>query len=110
MPYFIWIALAKLHMFIGYINYYHDMWPSHAHILKLLTDQSGLKKKALIKWTDKMQKAFDKMNCVAIAIMWKRSDSLFLGPCWILFSVCLSGQTMKMFKAFFLAFSPQTLH
>jgi hypothetical protein len=31
------------------------MWPSCAHILKPLTDQSGLKKKAPIKWTDEMQ-------------------------------------------------------
>jgi hypothetical protein len=43
------------------------MWPSCAHILKLLTDQSGLKKKAPINWTDKMQKAFDKMNLLMAA-------------------------------------------
>ncbi len=51
----------ELRMFIGCVNYYCDMWPSCAHILKLLTDQSGLKKKAPIKWTNEMQKAFDKM-------------------------------------------------
>jgi hypothetical protein len=49
-------------MFIDCVNYYRDMWPSHAHILKPLTDQSGLKEKAPIKWTDEMQKAFDKMR------------------------------------------------
>jgi hypothetical protein len=38
------------------------MWPSRAHTLKPLTDQSGLKKRAPIKWTDEMQKAFDKMR------------------------------------------------
>ena len=43
------------------------MWPSCAHILKLLTDQSGLKKKALIEWTDEMQKAFDKMRLLMAA-------------------------------------------
>jgi hypothetical protein len=53
---------TELHMFIGCINYYHDMWPSCAHILKRLTDQSGLKKEAPIKWTDKMQKVFNKMH------------------------------------------------
>ena len=42
------------------------MWPSHAHILKPLTDQSGLKKKAPIKWTDEMQKAFNNM-CLLMA-------------------------------------------
>jgi hypothetical protein len=38
------------------------MWPSGAHILTPLTDQSGLKKKAPIQWTDEMQKAFNKMH------------------------------------------------
>jgi hypothetical protein len=51
---------TELRMFIGCIKYYHDMLPSCAHILKPLTDQSGLKKKAPIKWTDDMQQAFDK--------------------------------------------------
>jgi hypothetical protein len=51
---------TELHMFIGCINYYCDVWPSCAHILKPLADQSGLKKKAPIKWTDEMQQAFDK--------------------------------------------------
>jgi hypothetical protein len=43
------------------------MWPSCAHVLKLLTDQSGLKKRAPIKWTDEMQKAFDKMHLLMAA-------------------------------------------
>jgi hypothetical protein len=58
---------TELCMFIGFVNNYHDMWPSHAHILKPLTDQSGLKKRALIKWTDEMQKAFDKMRLLMAA-------------------------------------------
>jgi hypothetical protein len=53
---------TELCMFIGCVYYHRDMWPSCAHILKSLTDQSGLKKKAPIKWTDQMQKAFDKMH------------------------------------------------
>jgi hypothetical protein len=32
---------TELRMFIGCINYNCDMWPSRAHILQLLTDQSG---------------------------------------------------------------------
>jgi hypothetical protein len=32
-----------------------------------LTDQSGLKKKAPIKWTDEMQKVFDKMRLLMAA-------------------------------------------
>jgi hypothetical protein len=44
-------------MFIACVNYYRDVWPSCTHILKPLTDQSGLKKKAPIKWTDEMPKS-----------------------------------------------------
>ncbi len=58
---------TELRMFIGCINYYCDMWPSCAHILKPLTDQSGLKKKAPIKLTDEMQKAFNKMGLLMAA-------------------------------------------
>jgi hypothetical protein len=58
---------TELCMFIGCINYYRDMWPSHAHILKTLTDQSGLKQKAPINWTDQMQKVFNKMHLVMAA-------------------------------------------
>jgi hypothetical protein len=54
-------------MFIGCVNYYRDMWPSCAHILKPLTDQSDLKKKAPIKWTEEMQKVFDKMRLLMAA-------------------------------------------
>jgi hypothetical protein len=59
--------VTELRMFIGCINYYCDMWPSCAHILKLLRDQSGFKKKAPIKWTDELQKAFDKMHMLMAA-------------------------------------------
>ncbi len=53
-------------MFIGWVNHYCDMWLSHAHILKPLIDQSGLKKRAPIKWTDDMQQAFNNM-CLLMA-------------------------------------------
>eukprot|EP00804_Cyclotella_cryptica_P008829 CCRYP_013048-RA/>CCRYP_013048-RA protein AED:0.42 eAED:0.42 QI:0/0/0/1/0/0/3/0/229 len=58
---------TELRMYIGCVNYYRDMWPSRAHILKPLTDQSGLKKRAPIKWTDEMQQAFDKMRALMAA-------------------------------------------
>jgi hypothetical protein len=58
---------TELCMFIGCINYYRDMWPSRAHILKPLTDHSGLKKRAPIKWTDEMQKAFHIMRLLMAA-------------------------------------------
>ncbi len=43
------------------------MWPSRAHILKSLTDLSGLKKKVKIPWTPAMQMAFDKIRCLMAA-------------------------------------------
>ncbi len=58
---------TELRMFIGCVNYYRNMWPSCAHILKPLTDQSGLKKRGPIKWTDEMQQAFDKMRLLMAA-------------------------------------------
>jgi hypothetical protein len=58
---------TELHMFIGGVNFYGDMWPSRVHILKPLTDQSGLKQKAPMKWTNEMQKAFNKMHLLMAA-------------------------------------------
>jgi hypothetical protein len=57
----------ELCMFIGCVNYYRNMWPSCARILKPLTDQSVLKKHAPIEWTDEMQQAFDKMRLLMAA-------------------------------------------
>jgi hypothetical protein len=59
--------VTELRMFIGCVNYYHDMWPSRAHILKPLINQSGLKKRAPIKWTDDMQQEFNKMRLLMAA-------------------------------------------
>ena len=58
---------TELRMFIGCVNYYRDMWPSCAHILKPLTDQSGLKNCAPINWTEEMQQAFNKMRALMAA-------------------------------------------
>jgi hypothetical protein len=58
---------TELRMYIGCINYYCDMWLSCAHILRPLTDQSGLKKRAPIKWNDEMQQVFDKMHLLMAA-------------------------------------------
>ncbi len=43
------------------------MWPSRANILKPLTNQSGLKKRAPIKGTDDMQQEFHKMRLLMAA-------------------------------------------
>ncbi|KAL7474416.1 hypothetical protein ACHAW6_000388 [Cyclotella cf. meneghiniana] len=58
---------TEMCMFIGCINYYRDMWPSCAHILKPLTDHSGLKKHTPIPWMPEMQVAFDKMHVLMVA-------------------------------------------
>jgi hypothetical protein len=60
---------TELRMFIDCVNYYCDKWLSCAHILKPLTVQSGLKKKAPINWTDKMQKAFKKWACLWLPML-----------------------------------------
>ena len=48
--------------FVGAVNFYRDMWPSLAYILKPLTDNAGLKKRDKLVWTDEMQIAFIKMK------------------------------------------------
>ena len=58
---------SELRMFIGFVNFYRDMWPSRAHVLKPLTDMSGLPKKAPINWTPECQVAFDKMRYLMAA-------------------------------------------
>ncbi|KAL7475505.1 hypothetical protein ACHAW6_001417 [Cyclotella cf. meneghiniana] len=50
---------SELCMFIGCVSYNWDMRSSCAHILKPLTDHSGLKNHAPIPWTPNMQTAFD---------------------------------------------------
>jgi hypothetical protein len=73
-------------MFIGCINYYRNMWLSHTHNLKPLTDQCCLKKKAPINCTDKMQKAFNKVHLLMAA------DALAAYPdqdSWLIYTLML---------------------
>ena len=58
---------TELRMFIGCVNYYKDMWPSRAHILKPLTDLTGLPKRTKLNWTSALQNAFDKMRYLMAA-------------------------------------------
>ncbi|KAL7488031.1 hypothetical protein ACHAW6_013635 [Cyclotella cf. meneghiniana] len=53
-------------MFIGCVNYFWDIWPSHAHVLKPLTNHSGLKKHAPTPWKPIMHTAFDKMCALMV--------------------------------------------
>ncbi|KAL7475952.1 hypothetical protein ACHAW6_001843 [Cyclotella cf. meneghiniana] len=54
-------------MFIGCVNYYQDMLPNFAHILKPLTDHSGLKMHGPILWTPDIQILFDKIQMLMAA-------------------------------------------
>ncbi len=90
-------SATELHMFISCINYYRDMWPSRAHILKLLTDQSGLKKRAPIKWTDEMQKAFDKCTCLWLQMLLQLIRTTIKGSMYTLMPLT-SSQAHVLFK------------
>ncbi len=57
---------TELHMFIGCLNYYLDMWPSRTHKLKPLTDQSGLKKKLLLNGQIKCNRHSTKCVCLCL--------------------------------------------
>ena len=57
----------ELRRFIGCVNYYRDMWPSRAHVLKPLTDHAGLKKGDKLNWTPAMQTAFNKIRLLLAA-------------------------------------------
>ena len=57
----------ELRRFIGCVNYYRDMWPSRAHVLKPLTDKAGMKKGEKLIWTPEMRTAFDKMRLLLAA-------------------------------------------
>jgi hypothetical protein len=59
-------TLTELQRLIGCVNYYRDRWPSRAHVLQPLTDQSGLKG-APIQWTGAHQHAFNKMHYLMAA-------------------------------------------
>jgi len=53
--------ISELRTFLGAVNYYKDMWPSRAHVLKPLTDMTG---KKTFSWTEEMEESFRKMKAI----------------------------------------------
>ena len=53
--------VSELRTFLGAVNYYKDMWPSRAHVLKPLTDMTG---KKTFSWTEEMEESFRKMKAI----------------------------------------------
>ena len=61
--------VRDMRMFVGAVNYYKDMWPSRAHILKPLTDKAGNnqpKSRKDFDWTEEMEKAFKRMKALLV--------------------------------------------
>jgi len=60
--------VRQLRGIIGLANYYRDMWPHRAHIMKPLTDASGKRLRGTsspkFTWTNEMQKALDELKAI----------------------------------------------
>ena len=54
----------ELRTFLGMVTYYREMWPRRAHVLKPLTELSGLPKKTRIDWTPERIGAFEQMKAI----------------------------------------------
>ena len=52
-------TLKHLRAFLGAVNYYRDMWPRIARVLKPLTDKYGTK---TFVWIDEAEKSFKEMK------------------------------------------------
>ena len=52
--------IIKVHVFVGLVYYYRDMWGKRSHLLKHLTALTSTKVK--FKWTDVIKKAFGEIK------------------------------------------------
>ena len=69
----------QLRSFLVMVNYYHDMWPCHTHVLAPLTALTG--KRSFI-WTTEFQQAFDQMKALVSSDV--PSHSLTICSPWML--------------------------
>ena len=54
----------QMRSFLGVVNYYRDLWPCRAQIIKPLSDRTGAKS---FVWTEEMDKAFKEMKALMAA-------------------------------------------
>lgn len=84
-------TLANLCRFIGCVDFYPDMWPSHDHILNPITDCLEMKMGQLLNWTDVMQHAFVKVK------LFMAADALTTYPdCNKRFDICIDSSDFQM--------------
>ena len=67
-------TIKQVHVFLGLLKLYRDMWAKRSHLLQPLT--ALMSTKVTFKWTDVEQNAFDKIKGIVAG------DTLLLYSCF----------------------------